>query len=87
MTTATGRLFKTQIAGGTHRIEGKKEGFVTWAKDIDVTAESEQRLPSRCCPHRILAGAHCASQWSPDDGDGERRPRRGAGRRRRLHAA
>ena len=50
VTTATGRLFKTQIAGGTHRIEGKKEGFVTWAKDIDVTAESEQRITVEMLP-------------------------------------
>ena len=60
VTTATGRMFKTQIAGGTHRIEGKKEGFVTWAKDIDVTAESEQKLTVEMLPSQDFIRARIA---------------------------
>ena len=60
VTTATGRMFKTQIAGGTHRVEGKKEGFVTWAKDIDVTAESEQKLTVEMLPSQDFIRARIA---------------------------
>jgi len=60
VTTATGRMFKTQISGGTHRVEGKKEGFVTWAKDIDVTAESEQKLTVEMLPSQDFIRARIA---------------------------
>jgi hypothetical protein len=64
VTTATGRLFKTQVPGGTHRIEAKKEGFVTWAQDIDVTAESEQKFDIEMLPSQDFIRSRIATSKS-----------------------
>jgi TolB-like protein len=64
VTTATGRMFKTQVPGGTHRVEAKKEGFVTWAQDIDVAPESEQRLTIDLMPSQDFIRARIAASNS-----------------------
>jgi TolB-like protein len=64
VTTATGRMFKTLVPGGTHRVEAKKEGFVTWAQDIDVGPESEQRLTIDLMPSQDFIRARIAASNS-----------------------
>jgi TolB-like protein len=49
-TTSSGRLFRSALPGGTHRIEAKKQGFVTWAKDIDIGPKSEQMINIEMLP-------------------------------------
>jgi TolB-like protein len=49
-TTSTGRLFRATLPGGTHRLEAKKQGFVTWAKDLDIGPESEQMISVEMLP-------------------------------------